>query len=963
MTERANIKQEDVVIPAWMKYQGPDRHSIGVSRDWQGMKVSRHFTHPDGDLWATVDWDSYNVEITDDKGEVVFVMEGARFPTCYSERARKIIAGKYMKRCNDETGHPSMRALIERIVRRITGWGDDNGYYATDADRNTHYDELCYAMLHQYFAFNSPVWFNLGIDDIAQQGSACFIVDVQDELTGPNSISDWYNTETLIFKRGSGSGADVSRLRSSREKLSLGGIASGPVSFMKTADVNAGQIKSGGTTRRAAKMVVMRVDHPDILTNKDGTPGFVRCKAAEEKRAHDLIDLGYSGKFNVPGNAYDGVYFQNANHSVRLTDEFMGAYLEDGDYWTKYVKTGRHCELLRARDVMYEIAEAAHFCGDPGVQFDDEINRWNTCPNSFWIWASNPCGEYHSRDETACNLASIRLVKLLLENGNFDYDSYYHLIDIGILAMEAIVSGSDYPTEGIAFWTRIFRNLGLGHCDLGALLMRLGIPYDSDQGRGIAAMLASTMTARAYIQSAKIAETCGGPFAEFERNREPMLHVIRKHTDLHYNASNLAAGVDPHGHQIAEKLYKDGGVFWEKAGSWGRLWGYRNANMTVEAPTGTISFLMDCDTTGVEPSIGLVTYKMLVGGGTLTMACASVDSALDALGYSKHYAPSLKQSILDYIAENGTVEGCVHLKDHHLPVFDCAFSPLPGGRTISWEGHLKMVAAMQPFISMALSKTVNLPEEADPADIQDIYAAAWKLGVKAVSIYRNNSKRSQPVSSTKLEPGKPVKVDMLTEVVALHRDEDLVRIRELEVALSDRQCAKRERMPDERPAITHKFQVGNHEAYVTVGLYPDGRPGELFITMSKEGSTASGLLDAFATSVSLNLQYGVPLGKLVEKFSYMRFEPSGWTAHEDIPQAHSIVDYIFRWMALRFPEPEESPVPAETAAPTMQYTATLHPMASRQVSSGPPCGRCHTLMVPSGKCHTCPNCGETGGCG
>lgn len=951
---KPNIGRNEVVIPYWQSVQkGGDNEGMAVqARQWPGVRLQRRWTEPGQDVYQTVQWESCEVELPGSGLKVK-----CRFPSTFSDKARKIIADKYLKAAENENGEQDFGVLVHSIVDRITGWGDQHGYYATADDKQTHYDELVYALLHQFFAYNSPVWFNLGIEGIPQQASACFILSVEDTL---ESISDWYTRETRIFKRGSGSGVDVSRIRSSYEYLSLGGVASGPVSFMKTADTNAGQIKSGGTTRRAAKMVIMRVDHPDILENDDGTPGFIRCKAAEEKRAHDLIEMGYPGMFNVPGNAYDLVYFQNANHSVRLTDEFMRAYERDETVWTRLVKTGWRHREYRAREILREIAQATWFCGDPGVQFDDIINEWNTCPNSFWIWASNPCSEYLSRDDTSCNLASIRLTKFLVWDSDaqeyvFDYKGYLHLIDMAILSMEIIVGGADYPTEEIAFWTRIYRNLGLGHADLGALLMKLGVPYDSDEGRGIAAMLASVLTARSYSMSATIARDCGGPFADYERNSEPMLGIIQRHYELHEEAESLAAGISLK-HKLAADLHYAGKIAWLDAITLGEQYGFRNANTTLEAPTGTISFLMDCDTTGIEPCISLVSYKNLVGGGTLKIVNEAVAEALRALGYDDADG----QAIVAYVEEHGTVEGCDLLKPEHLPVFDCAFSAISGGRTISWQGHMRMLGALQPFLSMAISKTVNMPETATVEEIEEAYVMAWKLGVKCVAIYRDGCKKSQPLS-TKKDDTATVKADDTPEAVA-----EALGIPQAVV----RQRAMRERLPDERQAVTHKFQIAGYEGYITVGLYDDGRPGELFVTMSKEGSTVSGLLDGFATMVSLALQYGVPLEKLVEKFTHTRFEPSGWTANSDIPMAKSVLDYIFRWLDLRFgSKPEVGDSQGDALAAGKPLESVVSQSFDREPKkvpvkslTGPECLRCSSITQPAGKCFICPNCGETTGC-
>jgi ribonucleoside-diphosphate reductase alpha chain len=1008
-TRNPDIGREEVSIPNWMRLQPGTLFESGVqpSKDWRGIEVKRHFTTPGLNPHDSVEWEVCTVNLPGDDGGTM----RCRFPKHFSERARKIVAAKYLKQCDLDLGAEVVQdfgALVHRVVFQIVNWGNNYGYYYSEGDRDAHYCELVYLILHQYFAFNSPVWFNFGLPDIAQQGSACFIVPVEDSLEG---LSNWDATERRIFKRGSGSGASLSRVRSSYEKLALGGYSSGPMPFAKANDYGAGAIKSGGTTRRSAKMDVLSVHHPDILVQRDGSPGFIRCKAHHEKLAQILIAAGVPAAFNVPGNAYEIVGFQNANHSVRISEEFMQAYEQDGKFATYYVTTGETCAEYSAKGVLREIAQATWECGDPGVQFDGLINAGNTTPNSCYIYASNPCSEYLHRDDTSCNLASINALKFL--NGepgeyNFDVQGYGHTTDMVLLAMEIIVAGGDFPTESIAFWTRVFRNLGLGHCNVGALLMKLGLAYDSDEGRGVAAMLASTLTARAYRQSAEIARTCGGPFAEFERNKKPMLKVLQRHSGRHERgAPNISCK-----HPVAQALFYAGSRDWHAVIQYGYNFGFRNANATVEAPTGTISFMMDADTTGIEPCIGLVIYKNLVGGGVMKMACQSVEDALKALDY----AEIDRTAILDYIAEHGVAEGCPDLRPEHLPVFDCAFAPeapegQPPYRTIHWEGHMKMLGAIQPFISMSISKTVNMPETATVEDIERAYYTAWKYGVKCVAIYRDNCKGSQPLS-TKSEK-KPFKEQAteLTEIVVNSLNVNALRdanerLREqvaaLEARLGGLGQPVRRKLPDERQAVVHKFTVAGQEGYVTVGLYEDGTPGEMFISMSKEGSTVAGFADAFATSVSLGLQYGVPLDKMVAKYSHMRFDPAGFTGNQDIPMAKSILDYIFRWMHLRFLQAGQSNLGTAPAiifnlpegmteekiqeavlrstdhAIEFQDRAqrrfdrmienvnrnTVNDPAERKVqqATGPECLNCHAMTVPSGKCYTCPECGEGTGC-
>jgi len=782
--------------------------------------------------------------------------------------------------------------------------------------------------VNQYASFNSPVWFNVGIEE-KPQASACFINSVQDTM---ESILELVKTEGMLFKYGSGTGTNFSTLRSSKEKLSGGGIASGPVSFMRGFDAFAGVIKSGGKTRRAAKMVILNVDHPDIID-------FIKSKAEEEKKAHILIKAGYDPGFNVPGGAYDSVQFQNANHSVRVTDEFMKAVLEDKEWHTRYVTTGEICDTYRARDIMRMIAEAAWLCGDPGMQFDTTINNWHTCPNTGRINASNPCSEFMFLDDTACNLASLNLMKFRKEDGSFDVEAFRHAVDVLITAQEIIVDNASYPTKAIEKNSYDYRPLGLGYANLGALLMSLGLPYDSEPARAYAAVITAIMTGEAYRQSALIAKEMG-PFRGYELNREPMLGVIRKHMSY---VDKIDKSLIP------EELYESAKKIWSETYELGQKYGYRNSQVTVIAPTGTIGFMMDCDTTGIEPDIALVKYKKLVGGGFLKIVNNTVPLALKKLGYTDKQI----EEIVNYIDKNDTIEGAPHLKPEHLPVFDCAFKPAKGKRFIHYMGHVKMMAAVQPFISGAISKTVNMPNDVTVDDVMQLYIDAWKMGLKAIAIYRDGSKGTQPLS-TSIDDEKKTSAG----------EEKKVEFKPV-----------RRRLPDERNSITHKFSVAGHEGYITVGMYPDGTPGEIFITMSKEGSTLSGLMDAFATAISLALQYGVPLKVLVDKFSHMRFEPSGFTNNPEIPIAKSIIDYIFRWLGKKFLKPEEQPSNVDhtdilneihlSQEKVVLRSETLEKY-EKQIfeiqSDAPPCPSCGAIMQRSGSCYVCPNCGSTSGC-
>jgi ribonucleoside-diphosphate reductase alpha chain len=848
--------------------------------------------------------------------------------------ATNVVVSKYF---NGKLGTPnretSVRQLIDRVARTIRKWGEKGGYFATLDDANIFYEELVHLLVNQKLAFNSPVWFNTGIEE-KPQSSACFINSVEDRM---ESILELAKTEGMLFKWGSGTGSNLSTLRSSKEKLSSGGTASGPVSFMRGYDAFAGVIKSGGKTRRAAKMVILNADHPDIIE-------FINCKASEEKKAWALIDAGYDGSFN--GEAYNSIFFQNANHSVRVTDEFMRAAENDGAWQTRAVTTGEVMETCKARELMHQIAEAAWFCGDPGMQFDTTTNAWHTCPNSGRINASNPCSEYVFLDDTACNLASLNLMKFRKENGEFDAEAFMHAAHLSILAQEIIVDNASYPTPAIERNSHTYRTLGLGYANLGALLMAAGVSYDSEAGRAQAAAITALMCGQAYKTSALIASKLG-PFSAFEMNRKPMLNVIKKHGD-HVSKIDRAL-VSPELFQAAKKV-------WEDAHTLGSEYGYKNAQVTVLAPTGTIGFMMDCDTTGVEPDIALVKYKRLVGGGMMKIVNQTVPEALRKLGYG----PDQAKAILDYIDKHDTIEGAPELKPEHLPVFDCAFKPANGSRSIHYMGHVKMMAAVQPFISGAISKTVNMPNEVTPDDIASTYLEAWKLGLKAIAIYRDGCKRTQPLSTKLEDSGRSSSTgtqSTATETVS---------------ATASRPA--RRRLPDERKSITHKFSIAGHEGYLTVGMYEDGGPGEIFVVMAKEGSVVSGLMDSFATGISLALQYGVPLPVLVRKFTHTRFEPSGFTNNPQIPIAKSIMDYIFRWLALKFlPEEERSQVLAEPAEEKANGAA-IKPAASNGAalalehkifasqSDAPPCHECGSVMVRSGSCYKCTNCGSTSGC-
>ncbi|MBN2339909.1 MAG: vitamin B12-dependent ribonucleotide reductase [Deltaproteobacteria bacterium] len=906
---------------------------IGATKMGGGLKFSRKLTRVGEHPYDKVTWEYRSASITNDKGEKILDMNDVEIPAFWSQLATNVVVSKYFRSKSDTADREtSIRQIIDRVVNCICAWGRKDGYFASEHDAETFEQELIHILLHQMATFNSPVWFNVGIDT-QPQASACFINSVDDTM---ESIMELAGTEAHLFKGGSGSGTNLSSIRSSRESLSTGGQASGPVSFMRGFDAFAGVIKSGGKTRRAAKMVILNAHHPDIRE-------FIDCKVHEEKKAWALIDAGYGGDIN--GEAYNSVFFQNSNNSVRARDSFMEAVVNDSEYETIAVKTGEPIEKLRAKDIMNQIAEATHVCGDPGMQFDDACNKWHTCKASGRINASNPCSEYMFLDNSACNLASLNLMRFINENGDFDIDLFKHAVDIMITAQDIFVDNAQYPTAKIGLNSHLYRPLGLGYANLGALLMRRGTPYDSDAGRSYAAAITALMTGEAYAQSARMAGTIG-PFEHYTQNAEPMLDVMQ----MHRNA------VDDIDEELASPwIIEAAKEAWDNAIAVGSKKGFRNAQSTVLAPTGTIAFMMDCDTTGVEPDIALVKYKNLVGGGVLKIVNNSVYAALERLGYEEADA----QAIVDYIDETGTIEGAPGMKNEHLPIFDCAFKAENGSRCIEPGGHIRMMAAVQPFISGAISKTVNMPTDATPQDIFDAYVDAWKLGLKAVAIYRDGSKRTQPLQ---LKEGSQNPVAGMG--IGAEYDPSM----------------SRRRLPDERQSITHKFDISGHEGYITAGLYDDGKVGEIFIRMAKEGSVVSGLMDSFATAISLALQYGVPLEVLVDKFSHTRFEPSGITRNPEIPIAKSIMDYIFRWMNLRFLKPMAEgfpsiipgltsipPAPAVTADSASSTVSSIPPAPQTMVGfqaevDAPPCPECGSIMVRNGSCHRCINCGSTSGC-
>ena len=911
------------------EFSAPQEASARVK---SGLKIPRYFSRAGVSPYDEIEWDLRNASITNEKGKVVFEQNNVEIPKAWSLMATQVVVSKYFR---GPLGTPqreqSVRQMIGRVVDTITGWGRKDGYFASQDDAQAFSDELTHILLHQKACFNSPVWFNCGIEE-KPQCSACFILSVEDTM---DSILDWYRKEGVIFKGGSGSGVNLSKIRSAKEQLAGGGTASGPVSFMKAADASAGVIKSGGKTRRAAKMVVLDVDHPDIEE-------FIKCKVEEEKKAWALIEAGYDSSLDGP--AYGSVFFQNANNSVRVTDEFMRAVQEDRDWQTKYVRSGEPCETFKARDLLRMIGESTYFCGDPGMQYDTTINDWHTCSNTARINASNPCSEYMHLDNSACNLASLNLLKYLREDGVFDTEAFRRAVDIVILAQDILIDNSSYPTPEITANARAFRELGMGYANLGALLMSLGLPYDSDAGRAYAAAVTALMSGEGYLQSSLNAAATGA-FAGYEVNRQPMLRVLNKHRAQAYKISPSHVPLD---------LLTAAREAWDSTCAEAEQNGVKNSQISVLAPTGTIAFMMDCDTTGVEPDIALIKYKKLVGGGLLKIVNNTVPRALRRLGYDVKQI----QEIVEYIEEHETIEGAPHLKDDDLAVFDCAFKPANGSRSIHYMGHVKMMGAVQPFISGAISKTINMPTDATVEDIMHAYMESWKLGLKAVAIYRDGSKRTQPLNTA--------------------RDKDEAKASPVE---SKEARPLRRRLSDERRSITHKFDIAGHEGYIIAGMYEDGQPGEIFITMSKEGSTISGLMDSFATAISIALQYGVPLRGLVDKFSHMRFEPSGFTKNPDIPMAKSIMDYIFRWLASKFLDgdaQQEVGIVKQEADEETQLkkvvsiashpprggapVATISSVTSLYQQDAPPCPDCGAIMIRSGACYKCMNCGAVSGC-
>jgi ribonucleoside-diphosphate reductase alpha chain len=974
-----------------------------------GLSFRRLFTKAGVSPYDEVEWELRNAQITDSQGGMIFEQKDVEVPKDWSMTATNIVASKYLHgQIGTRERETGVRQLVARVAETIRDWGMQDGYFRTSEDAATFHDELVHLLIRQHMAFNSPVWFNVGCERVEPksdatnwhwnfttqqvefgatgytrpQCSACFINSVKDSL---DSILTLAKTEGMLFKWGSGTGTNLSPLRSSTEVLSGGGTASGPLSFMKGFDAFAGVIKSGGKTRRAAKMVILNIDHPDIVD-------FIECKSKEEAKAHALVAQGYDGS-HPDSDAYSSIFFQNANNSVRVTDDFMVAVTRDTDFSTRSIVDGRVVNTYKAKDLMTKISEATWRCGDPGMQYDTTVNRWHTSKNTARINASNPCSEYMFLDDSACNLASLNLLKFA-PNGTFDVEAYRHAVDITITAQEILVDNAGYPTEIIGKNSHDYRPLGLGYANLGALLMAAGLPYDSDGGRDYAACVTAIMCGEAYLQSSKIAEQCrpltpitdtvqtrlgvtkaedmpGAACPGWYINREPFLDVIRMHRASVNNINNK---------NVPAPLFEASKQCWDEALSHGEKYGYRNSQVTVLAPTGTIGFMMDCDTTGIEPDLALIKYKKLVGGGMIKIVNNTVPGALFKLGYTHEQT----DAIVSYIDATGTIEGAPHVKDEHLAVFDCSFKPAKGTRSIRYMGHLRMMAAAQPFISGAISKTVNLPNAATVDDISEAYIQAWKLGLKAVAVYRDGCKQSQPLSAAGSKTANSTKDDAARNAAAaaLAQDENL----------DAPPRAVRHKLKEERMSVTHKFNIGGHEGYIIVGLYPDGEPGEIFIKMAKEGSTVSGLMDSFALAVSISLQHGVPLKLFCEKFAHTRFEPSGWSSNPDIGFAKSIMDYIFRWLQMRFlsgqqqflfenlrPKPQAAPEgvgdlngsiggpavseqrPDQRLMPGSMHAADA--LANMiDMGDAPSCHVCGSIMVRNGSCYKCMSCGSTSGC-
>jgi ribonucleoside-diphosphate reductase alpha chain len=931
---------------------------MALAPEQAGIGIRRHFTTEGVHPYDEVEWEQRDARITNYRdGSVAFEQLGVEFPTSWSLNATNIVTQQYFR---GTLGLPerehSLRQVADRVVDTITVWGNRDGYFTDDAEAEAFNDELKHLIVTQKAAFNSPVWFNIGVDGVPQQASACFILSVDDAM---DSILNWYREEGTIFKGGSGAGVNLSRIRSSYELLKGGGTASGPVSFMRGADASAGTIKSGGKTRRAAKMVILDVGHPDVEE-------FIWCKAVEERKARVLSQAGFD--MDLDGRDSHSIQYQNANNSVRVTDDFMQAVVDDADWHLRAVTDGSIVRTVRARELMRQFAQASWECADPGMQYDTTINRWHTAANSGRINGSNPCSEYMHLDNSACNLASLNLLEFLPEGGAFDVEGFRHAVEVVFTAQEILVGNADYPTAPIGESSRRFRQLGLGYANLGALLMALGMPYDSDEGRAWAGAITALMSGHAYATSARTAARMG-PFAGYAENEEHMLRVI----DMHRAE---AAKIDEE--MVPTTLLSAAQEAWDDACEVAAAYGVRNSQATVLAPTGTIGLMMDCDTTGIEPDLGLVKTKKLVGGGTMSIVNQTVPRALRRLGYGDAQI----EAVVAHIDEHKTILGAPELAPEHVANFACSM----GDNVIHYLGHVKMMAAVQPFISGAISKTVNMPEEVTVEEVEQLHIDAWQMGLKAIAIYRDNCKVGQPLSMTKKEGATDDATAAASEVVE----------RIVETVIHE---PIRQKLPRSRSSRTFEFRVADCKGFVTVGEYEDGRPGEIFVRVSKQGSTLAGIMDAFAISVSHGLQYGVPLRSFVDAFTGMRFEPAGMTDDPDIRIANSLMDYLFRKMAIMYLSTEERaelniftttermqptlPGVEETVVETspgselpsdppsipsaadlareLETETTRTPGASH-APDAPMCMQCGVRMIRAGSCHACPSCGTTSGC-
>ena len=891
----------------------------------------RVFTEDGIHPFDSIEWKVANARINSPGGDAVFEQKGVEVPSWWSQTTINIVADKYF-RVVDGVREYSVKQVFSRVASTLRAWADEQRYFNTKKDAAVYEAELLYALVHQKGAFNSPVWFNLGVAGRRQAASACFISHVEDTL---DSIMNFSRSEKVIFAGGSGSGANMSNIRSSYEQLSSGAYVCGPLGWMEELDKGAKAMKSGGSTRNAAKMVVLDMDHPDILETKDGRPGFIKCKSTEEKRAHDLIDAGYGASYDDPNSAYKWVSFQNANHSVSIPDAFMRAVQEDGDWTTTARLTGEDVRTYRARDLWQEIAQAAWFCGDPGVQFTDNINKWHTTPKAGPIKSSNPCSEFLHVDDTACNLCAVNLTKFF-DGASFQVDEFEHAVRLFVTAQNAIIAKADYPTEAIERNSHALRPIGLNYGDLGALLMKLGHSYDSDEGRAVAARLASLLTAFAYVTSAKLAARTEA-FSAFEENKRDMLGIMKMHSEANANVlSRWGVDQDPLGNDVLSRSTEA----WNEAIKLGEEFGYTISQATLQAPLGTISFLMEMDTTGIEPAFSLVSYKSLVGGGFEKLVNRAVGEALVNLGYQ----PDEVGAICNYLEEHGTVEGAPSLREQHLPVFDCAVPAQDGGRFLTPEAHLKMMAAIQPLITCAMSKTVNLPNTATVEEIADLYMKSWELGLKCVALYRDGCKKSQPLAAQEAQS-----VD----------EEDIPVL-----------ASRRRHMPTNCTAKRHRFEIGGHKGYILISEYEDGTPGEVFLRFGKSGSTMNGLIDAFTQQLSIALQFGIPLDKLIRSFVNTKFEPAGFTRNPHIGFAQSLVDYLFKFLDVSYFGGANSGLEARLAQSDSEppsdpgsYPGDA-PGSSRPTMSadGPPCGHCGNITQRNGACYLCTSCGQTTGC-